>query len=171
MAHQAHDDDDEGQGVEERALLAVDLGLRCGLALYDGRGQLRWYRSQHFGSRAQLKRAVYGVMRPIEGLSALALEGDRGLGELWARLARKWDVEVMYLGAETWRAELMLDRHQTSGQAAKARADELARLVIERGLAPNPTSLRHDAAEAILIGLWGVLELGWLEHADWLPGT
>jgi hypothetical protein len=24
--------------------------------------------------------------------------------------------------------------------------------------------LRHDTAEAILIGLWGVLEVGWLER-------
>lgn len=28
--------------------------------------------------------------------------------------------------------------------------------------ARRPTSLRHDAAEAIMIGLWGVLHLGWL---------
>ena len=30
--------------------------------------------------------------------------------------------------------------------------------------AAHPTSLRHDAAEAILIGLWGVLEVGWLDE-------
>ena len=40
---------------------------------------------------------------------------------------------------------------------------ELARRVIEWCGAPRPTSLRHDAAEAILIGLWGVLELGWVD--------
>jgi hypothetical protein len=34
--------------------------------------------------------------------------------------------------------------------------------VIEWSGITRPTSLRHDAAEAILIGLWGVLEAGWL---------
>jgi LexA DNA binding domain len=30
--------------------------------------------------------------------------------------------------------------------------------------AAHPTSLRHDAAEAMLIGLWSVLEVGWLDE-------
>ena len=34
--------------------------------------------------------------------------------------------------------------------------------MIEWSGAPRPTSLRHDAAEAILIGLWAALEAGWL---------
>lgn len=29
-------------------------------------------------------------------------------------------------------------------------------------MAPKPTSLTHDAAEAIAVGLYGVLEIGWL---------
>jgi hypothetical protein len=41
-------------------------------------------------------------------------------------------------------------------------AAQLARNVIEWSGARRPTSLRHDAAEAILIGLWGVLSAGWL---------
>jgi len=27
----------------------------------------------------------------------------------------------------------------------------------------QPAALRHDTAEAILAGLWGVLEVGWLK--------
>jgi hypothetical protein len=42
-------------------------------------------------------------------------------------------------------------------------AADLARRVIAWSNATRPTSLRHDAADAILIGLWSVLELGWLE--------
>ena len=52
-----------------------------------------------------------------------------------------------------------------SGTQAKQTADELARRVINWSEAPRPTSLRHDAAEAILVGLWGALEVGWLERA------
>lgn len=163
---ESHEEEQRARGGE-RALLAIDLGLRCGLALYDGRGRLQWYRSQRFGSRAQLKRAVYGVMRPIDGLSALVLEGDRALGDIWARLARKWSIEVRRIDAPTWRSLLLLDRQQRSGQEAKQHADALARRVIEVGDAPAPQGeLRHDAAEAILIGLWGVLELGWLAEEE-----
>jgi hypothetical protein len=50
-----------------------------------------------------------------------------------------------------------------SGTQAKDVADRLARRVIEWSAAARPTSLRHDAAEAILAGLWGVKELGWLD--------
>ena len=41
----------------------------------------------------------------------------------------------------------------------------LARQVIEWSGARRPTSLRHDAAEAILVGLWAVLQEGWLDHS------
>lgn len=43
-------------------LLAVDLGLRSGLALYGRDGRLREYRSQNFGSQSRLKRAVPSVL-------------------------------------------------------------------------------------------------------------
>ena len=59
----------------EPSLLAVDVGLRTGLALYGADGKLVWYRATSFGNRE-----------------------------------------------------------------------------------------RHDAAEAILAGLWGVLEMGWLRR-------
>lgn len=158
------------QGTQEsdtttRVVLAVDLGLRLGLAAYTEAGELLWYRSQHYATRAKLKAAVYGVMRPIEGLSALVLEGDRGLGSLFARQAQKWGVEVIWVAPETWREALMPGKYRRSGADAKAHADTLARQLIEERGGHRPTSLRHDAAEAILIGRWALLELGWEEEA------
>jgi hypothetical protein len=44
----------------------------------------------------------------------------------------------------------------------------MARKVIDWSGARRPTSLRHDAAEAILVGLWGGLQVGWLRE---LPVT
>lgn len=38
----------------------------------------------------------------------------------------------------------------------------LTRGIIVGSGAAKPTSLKHDAAEAILLGLWAVLEVGWL---------
>jgi hypothetical protein len=67
---------------------------------------------------------------------------------------------VRVIGAEVWRAAL-----DAFGDRArpKREADAIARRVIAWSGAPRPTSLRHDAAEAILIGLWGVIDAGWLE--------
>jgi len=55
---------------------------------------------------------------------------------------------------EEWRASLLPPWARRTGEDAKAAAEELARKVIERSGAKRPTSLRHDAAEAILVGVW-----------------
>ena len=58
-------------------LLAVDLGLRTGLALYTYPGHLTWYRSHHIKKRGDLKRAIWGILKEIDRLDGLFLEGDR----------------------------------------------------------------------------------------------
>lgn len=145
-----------------RSLLAVDLGLRTGLALFGGDGRLLWYRSTNFGSMARLKRGAFAVLNGIPDLGWMVLEGGGAVAEVWMREADRRRVVVRRISAERWRREFLYVREQRSGKLAKRNADELARRVIEWSGAPRPTSLRHDAAEAILIGLWGVLEVGWL---------
>lgn len=76
----------------------------------------------------------------------------------------KQGVRVQRVSAEAWRDDLLYVRERLSAADAKKHAEELARRVIRWSGAPAPTSLRHDAAEAILIGLWGVLTLGWLRE-------
>lgn len=147
-----------------RSLLAVDLGLRTGLALYAGDGRLLWYRSQNFGSQARLRRAVHGLLGGIPDLAWVVLEGGGPLAEIWEKEAGKRGVAVLRIAAERWRERLLLVREQRTGKQAKHSADELARRVIDWSGAPRPTSLRHDAAEAVLVGLWGVLEVEWLER-------
>lgn len=144
------------------ALLAIDLGLRSGLALYGADGRLRWYRSTNFGNRARLRRAVFPLLRAIPELQWLVAEGDRSLAAIWERAAQPLGARLQLVPAETWRNRLLLPREQRDGRSAKSHAGELARRVIEWSGAAAPTSLRHDAAEAIAIGLWGVLDQGWL---------
>lgn len=146
-----------------KMLLAVDLGVRTGLALYGEDGRLRAYRSKNFGSAARLKRGVRALFDEIDGLFWLVLEGGGNLAEIWQVEAEWRGVEVLQLSADDWRQRFLYPREQRSGAQAKRVADELARRVIDWSAAPRPTSLRHDAAEAILVGLWGVLEVGWLE--------
>lgn len=146
------------------SLLAVDLGLRTGLALYAESGRLLWYRSTNFGSKDRLRRGVPSLLADIPDLAWLVLEGDRALAEIWERGARGLDVASLRVSAEVWRGKLLYPREQSSGPKAKQSADEMARKIIEWSGAPRPTSLRHDAAEAIVLGLWGVLEVGWLKR-------
>jgi hypothetical protein len=146
------------------SLLAVDLGLRTGLALYGADGRLRWYRSQNFGTATRLRRAVHGVLRDLPEVRWLVLEGGGNLAEIWTREAERVGITVLRIPAERWREQLLYTREQRTGAQAKHHAGELARHVIDWSAAPRPTSLRHDAAEAILVGLWGVLHVGLLDQ-------
>lgn len=144
------------------ALLAVDLGLRTGLACYSADGRLRWYRSHNFGSLGRLRRGASSILDDEAALQWVIIEGGGALSLPWEREAARRNIAVRSIGAETWRTELLYAREQRSGLQAKGHADTLARRVIAWSGAARPTSLRHDAAEAIMIGLWAVIDLGWL---------
>lgn len=146
------------------ALLAVDLGVRAGFACYGDDGRLRWYRSQNFGDLARLRRAIPGLLAQADDLTHLVLEGGGAIAEAWSQRAETRLLHVTRVSAEEWRSLFLLPREQRSGVQAKAVADRLARRVIDWSGAPRPTSLRHDAAEAIMVGLWGVLAAGWLRR-------
>ena len=144
-------------------LLAVDLGLRTGLALYGRDGRLVRYRSQNLGTRARLRRAAGSVLADHADAERLVLEGGGDIADIWKKAADRAGRRARVIDAHTWRRALLLPREQRSGADAKAAADGLARAVIEWSGAPRPKgALRHDAAEAIAVGLWGVLDAGWL---------
>lgn len=84
------------------------------------------------------------------------------MADPWLREAQRTGTPVWQVHAGPWREALLLPRNRRTGADAKEEADTLARRVIAWSGAPRPTSLRHDAAEAILLGLWGVLRAGWL---------
>jgi len=158
--------------LAEHSLLAVDVGLRCGLALYGRDGRLRWYRSTNFGSASRLRRGSEPLLAGIPGLDRLVLEGGGPLAEIWQKGAQRLGIPWQQVSADQWRRRLLLDRDRRSGRQAKQRADDLAREVIAWSRAAAPTSLRHDAAEAILVGLDAVIGLGWLERPPWpLPAV
>lgn len=146
-----------------QALLAVDVGVRTGLALYGEDGRLRWYRSHNLGSIARLRRAAPALITE-HAASVVVAEGGGAVADVWERACERLAVRYLRVSAEEWRADLLLARDQRTGEDAKRTADIIARRVIEWSGAPRPTSLRHDAAEAILVGLWGAVQLGWLRE-------
>jgi hypothetical protein len=152
------------RGTPMQTLLAIDVGVKTGLALYGQDGKLRWYGSHNFGSATRLRHGVPTVLHNTPHLACLILEGGGPLADVWKREAERRQIVVRQISAEVWRAHFLYPRQQRRGTQAKAHAMEMARRVIAWSQARRPTSLRDDAAEAILIGLWGALELGWLEH-------
>ena len=143
-------------------LLAVDLGLKTGLALYGTDGRLCWYRSKNYGSPPRLRRDANNLLDSTAGLQLIVLEGGGTLAIIWEREARRREIAVKQINAERWRQTLLYPREQLTGLKAKQHADDIARKIISWSGLPRPTSLRHDAAEAILIGLWAVMDVGWL---------
>ncbi len=146
------------------SLLAVDLGLRTGLALFGAGGRLVWYRSKNFGSTTRLRRGARGLLRGLPEVGYLVLEGERSLARIWLQEADRRGIHVRHIAAETWREDLLFDRERKTGREAKRNAEGMARRIIAWSGAPRPTSLGHDAAEAILIGFWGALEFGLLDR-------
>ena len=147
---------------DNRSLLAVDLGLKTGLALFDGSGRLLWYRSHNFGTIERLKHGVPGILDAIPHLNAIVVEGGGNLATGWEKETKRRGITPIRIGAEKWREKFLYPREQRSGPEAKKHAGEMARKIIEWAQTSRPTSLRHDAAEAIMIGLWGLIHLGWL---------
>lgn len=141
----------------------MDLGVRTGLAFFGRDGRLQAYRSQNFGTRERLSRGAAALLNEAPGLERLVLEGGGDLAEVWKREAARRGLAVRVVDADTWRRALLLPRERRSGPQAKRVAEGLARAVIAWSGAPAPKGpLRHDAAEAVGAGLWGVLEAGWL---------
>ncbi len=147
-----------------RTMLAVDLGLKTGLALFSDEPRLIWYRSQNYGSAERLKRAAYSVIHDMPDLSYIVIEGGGVLARPWALQAAKHDVEVLMVSAHEWRAALLKKQDQGPTKRAKRSAESLAPKVIDALGGKRPTSLRHDAAEAILVGLWAMGRVGWIDR-------
>jgi hypothetical protein len=145
-------------------LLAVDLGIRTGLALFGRDGRVATYQSRNFGTAGRLRQAIHRMLDDLPDVSWLVIEGGGPIAEIWKREAIHRGIQVLQIAAEQWRKEIFYAREHRSGPQAKRSAGLMARRVIEWSGAARPTSLRHDAAEAILIGLWGVLHLGWLDR-------
>jgi hypothetical protein len=120
-----------------------------------------------------LKKAVESVLDRAGPVDILAIEGGGDLAVPWVSSGERRGADILQVSAEDWRQDLLLKREQESGAQAKRNADRLARSIIDWSKAPRPTSLRHDAAEAICLGFWAVLQAGWITRAevsDLLPG-
>ncbi|ADV60659.1 hypothetical protein Isop_0062 [Isosphaera pallida ATCC 43644] len=142
-------------------LLAVDAGLRLGMAYFEEPGHVVWCRSHHLGSRHALRNAIGSILAGLPQAGRLVVEGGGPLVELWTGEAQRRGWAVLVVAAERWRADLLVPRDRSDARRAKAAALARAREMLRNSpRAANPTHLRHDAAEAVLLGHWA-----W-NHAD-----
>jgi len=146
------------------SLLAIDLGIKTGLALYTQEGRLCWCRSKNFGTASALRRGAHTLLNTLPDLSLLVIEGSGPLAVIWLREADRRKIPFKQISAEQWRHTLLYPREQHTGLEAKHYADDLARRIIRWSGIARPASLRHDTAEAVLIGFWAVLDAGWLKE-------
>lgn len=141
-------------------LLAVDIGVRTGLARLNAQGEVVWCRSHNLGNVSRLKRAVQAILSQERGLTWLVLEGGGRLAEIWVHAGQSRGLHVHQCHAQDWRAEMLLPRQCRDGRQAKASARRLAEAALARMGRPHRTPLDSDAAEAVLLGIWAVRHLG-----------
>lgn len=142
-------------------LLAVDAGLRTGLALLDGDGRLLWCRSHNLGSTARLRKAAARIMSELPLLRQVVVEGGGSLAGIWEHCAQRREVPCRVIQAQDWREDFLLPREMSSGHAAKVAACRLLGVIVRAEGWTSPTLPGHDAAEAALAGIWMAVRLGW----------
>ena len=131
-------------------LLAIDLGLRCGLSVFSDDGQLLAYRSTHFLNPATLRKVAWKVLAAWPNLTRIVVEGDRELAEVWGKLATKRSIQFTTVTPQQWRADVLKPSDRRNGQDAKVAARKC------RGLGESPLGLgaprvSNDVRMAILI--------------------
>lgn len=147
-------------------LLSVDAGIRTGLALYNCSGVLKWYRSHNLGSMVSLRKVAYSLLKSIDGLEYIVVEGGGPITNVWINAAQKLKIATIRTDAGEWRKELLYLKEHPNSQKAKESAIKLSRQIIHSSDAPAYNAPKHDAAEAILIGKWGCKKVNWIQSVS-----
>lgn len=150
-------------------IMAVDLGLKTGMALFAEDGRLCWARSHNFGTVTRLKKGVSTLLGQVPGLDLLVLEGGGRLASVWEKEARRRGIGVVLVSADVWRRRFFHPGQRRGKARAKLSAVEAALGIMRRSGVSPALRPRHDAAEAIMAGLWALVELGRIETGP-LPG-
>ena len=139
-------------------LLAVDAGLHCGYAMFDLlSATLLWYRSHNYGQQARLRRGVATLVGQEMPIAVIVVEGGGAVAEPWLKVADFHRIPLIQIHAHQWRADILHAREQRSGADAKRATQQYAQISMGNAkVAYHYNQVRHDAAEAILIGEWAM---------------
>ena len=160
-------------------LMAVDLGLKSGVSLFNSQGKLVRYEQFHF-DRDTIQVYIAKLIREWEQdaatlipteegtsfkVSHIAIEGgDTSLLRVWERAAP--DYSLLRVRPEEWRAELLTEKENHDGASAKAASRLIARQVVEDYgiMEQHSGKFQTDVAESVLLGLYVARRLGWIER-------
>lgn len=148
--------------ADQPHVLAIDLGLRLGWSCYQSDGQLIAYGSHHCAQANKLNALSYNALKSLPPQSQLFVEGSGRLLKYWVKNAKRFELSMTTLHAEEWRIDCLPLKQRRCGKSAKAGALKIARTLIKSNASQAAASLRHDAAEACLIGWWALYQLGWI---------
>jgi hypothetical protein len=122
-------------------LLAVDMGLRSGFALYNSSGYLTDFTDHRFQSLPTLKESILEVLDCLSvrhHLTNFVLEGDAVYGEIWKTSIEEFsckkneEVDVLFVSPSEWRERLLTLKERKSGQDAKTAARQICRQIMWR---------------------------------------
>lgn len=164
-------------------LVAVDLGLRTGLALYSDDGRLLEYEQAVFETADELKANCLKLMADWEAsyqghdgksfhITHVAVEGaDASLRQVWRNIVEDHlHCQLLLVKPEEWRGDLLLSKEKVSGEAAKEASRLIARqLVADYGGGLHEGKLSTDVAEAVLLGYHVSRRLEWIPRKE--PGV
>lgn len=145
-----------------RSILGIDLGIKTGLAHFLENGKLISYWSHNFGTRNKLRKGVYTILTNIareRQIKCIVIEGSKIFAKPWTNMAKRLNVDCHIVEPHIWREQLFGKKDITSQDAKKKATVYARKIIINSGLSP-PKYLNHNAAEAILIGFWGVINFG-----------
>jgi len=161
-------------------LMAVDLGLKSGVSLFDDRGHLLRY-EQFLFDRENLLEAFEDIINEWEAEAAdrvgdeqsngswkithIAIEGgDTGLLDTWAQAAP--DHSILRVSPEEWRSELLIKKESQNGATSKEASRLIARQVVaDFGLMDlHVGKFPTDVAESVCLGMYVARRLGWIER-------
>jgi predicted phosphodiesterase len=158
---------ERGGEVEDsrpRRLLAVDLGLRTGAALFDEDGKLLRLDSCRFVDPEGLEQGLEDLI--IKScVTHVVIEGeDRKLYNIWKNAIEKLpgDVKMARVVADDWRHDFLLKKEQKFAHKAKEAASLIAKQFLA-GTDYETVKLSVDAHEAVLIGHYSLRVLGWAD--------
>lgn len=144
----------------QRNILAVDLGVKTGMAVFTPEGRLRWYGSRNYGSKNSLRNDIPRLLQQYGPLRRLVLEGGGALYEVWNKEAQRGQIPVTAFHADYWRELLFGSDYLMHTDKAKDKAVEMAERVINQLGVHRFSNPVHHAAEAILAGLCFLYEEG-----------
>ncbi len=135
-------------------VLAIDVGMKAGLAWFTAEGELIRARSTRFATRTVLKKALPAIWTELPGVTQVVLEGQGDIADIFRKSAERAALPVQQFSAEQWREDMLLPRQRRSGKQAKAYAETIALQIARSCGKPPKCAYDDDAAEAILFGLW-----------------